>query len=489
MSDLMFQARGISNWSAIILTAIALGAVLFDVRHNLYRVITARTAAIVSLFLWYLMEGLTLSRDLQDFNQSQYDFGVITCGIALVSFLGGYHLIGGLPLFDDFGRRVVAFDRPRALWSVILLGFAIGFLPLIYVADFDIAKLFDGLFGIRKRWTGVLARGAYGDFRSMLIEMQVFLKAVFPLAVVLLFCRGATVPQRLFCAGLILWMVLQAFSSGFRSALLLLIMPIAAAIFWKATPIWRKRLLMFGTPAAFAGGLALAVFIQENRAEGSMSVSAAAEAQSTGFEMFHELLFIQERWSGLGGEPLLKGRSYLANLVNPIPRYFWPNKPGDNAGYVLAEAHGYVTPDGITYVSIAPGVLGEMVMNFGLIGVPIVSFLIGVILRSWDRLLPLASQSFLMMAVFGSGLAMIFVCGRSLSMPFFYGLIGLYILLVLLDRSGVARRRAPQRNLRQGADDLAPAMETDLMTEEQLSGSSTDSQTGPAFSASRGAIL
>lgn len=445
MNEMYSQTRELSNWSAIILTVIALAIVLVDVRRSVFRVITARTTAIVSLFLWYLMEALALPSELRNFTQSQYDFGVIICGIALASFLGGYHATSGFPVFDRFGRRVVSFDRPQALWNVILLGFAIGFLPLLYVADFDVAKLFDGLLGVRKRWSGVLDRAAYGNLNSMLIELQAFLKAVFPLAVVVLFCRGATIPQRLFCVGLILWMVLQAFSSGFRSALLLLLMPIAAAIFWKATAIWKRRLLLFGTPIAFVVGLALAVFIQENRSTGSFSIEAAVNTQSTGFEMFRELLFIQENWSGAGHEPYLQGRSYLANAVNPIPRYFWRNKPGDNAGYVLSEAYGFIGPDGVPYVSIAPGVLGEMIMNFGLIGVPFVSFAIGVVLRSWDRLLALVGQSFLMMAVFGSGLATILVCGRSLSMPFFYGLIGLYILLALLDRGGGAKRSIASR--------------------------------------------
>lgn len=244
MTDIVFEPKELSNLSAIVLTTIAFGVVLFDVHRNAFRILTARTAAIVSFFLWYMMEALYVPDELNDFTQAQYDFGIVTCGIALASFLAGYHATRGFRIFDDFGRRVVMFDRPQAVWGVILAGFAIGFLPLLYVADFDVAKLFEGLLGVRKRWTGVLARGTYGDFRSMLIEMQVFLKAVFPLAVVLLFCRNATLPQRFFCIGLISWMLLQAFASGFRSALLLLLMPIAAAIFWKASPYWKRWLLV-----------------------------------------------------------------------------------------------------------------------------------------------------------------------------------------------------------------------------------------------------
>ena len=445
MNDVVFQPRELSNHLAIFLTVIAAGIIVFDVRHNAYRILTARTAAIVSFFLWYMMEALYVPDELRKFSQAEYDFGVLTCGIALASFLAGYHATRGFRIFDDFGRRVVAFDRPQALWGVILAGFVIGFLPLLYVADFDVTKLFEGLLGVRKRWTGVLSRGTYGDFRSMLIEMQVFLKAVFPLAVVLLFCRTATLPQRLFCIGLIAWMLLQAFSSGFRSALLLLLMPIAAAIFWKASPFWRRWLLVLGTPIAFAAGLALAVFIQENRSQGGFSVQRAVEAESTGFEMFRELLFIEKHWTGMGHEPRLNGRSYLANLVNPIPRYFWAGKPGETSGYVLAEVYGFIGPDGKPYASIAPGVIGEMIMNFGLLGVPVVSFVIGLVLRSWDRLLAFAGQSFLMMSVFGSGLAVVLVCGRSLSMPLLYGLIGLHILLMLLERGPTRRRSSRSR--------------------------------------------
>lgn len=78
-------------------------------------------------------------------------------------------------------------------------------------------------------------------------------------------------------------------------------------------------------------------------------------------------------------EMLLLGSSYLAVVTLPIPRSWWPNKPG-LGDHVIALA----TPDRpydvegriITYI-------GEAYLNFGTVGVVLVPLLLGVGLTAW----------------------------------------------------------------------------------------------------------
>jgi len=71
------------------------------------------------------------------------------------------------------------------------------------------------------------------------------------------------------------------------------------------------------------------------------------------------------------------GETYFLWLVAPIPRSLWPNKPVVRIGGVLGEAiFGIVGKSGIP-----PGAIGEAYLNFGWLGIPLILFAIGVILK------------------------------------------------------------------------------------------------------------
>jgi hypothetical protein len=70
----------------------------------------------------------------------------------------------------------------------------------------------------------------------------------------------------------------------------------------------------------------------------------------------------------------LYGLTYLAVLVNPIPREFFPNKPV-GIGAIMGE----VNPVTRVGVSISITFFGEAYANFGGLGIFIISFLFGYI--------------------------------------------------------------------------------------------------------------
>ncbi len=134
--------------------------------------------------------------------------------------------------------------------------------------------------------------------------------------------------------------------------------------------------------------------------------------------------------------PYQYGLTYYVQLVNPIPRFLWPGKPSADAGLLLAEAKGLVDEQGEAVMTNSPGFIGEAYLNFGWIGLVVVPALAGVGVRAWDRLYLWSQQSFLIFVVYAAGISVIFLSGRSFNMATFYGLIGLYLLLIAMQWFG-----------------------------------------------------
>ncbi len=76
--------------------------------------------------------------------------------------------------------------------------------------------------------------------------------------------------------------------------------------------------------------------------------------------------------------PFLDGQSYLAVLVNPVPRVFWRAKPG---GYSYVNARNLKFAFGTTITSAW---MGEAYANFGWLGIPIVGLIAGALMGILD---------------------------------------------------------------------------------------------------------
>jgi hypothetical protein len=351
----------LSNTLAILLAAIIGSLLLWDARNNVYRILTGRNITLISVMLWYMLEAVRLPKALSEFSQSEYNVGLFCVGLSTLLFLSGYHYSRSR-VFDGLSQRLVAIDSEKTLWLLFLGGSAIGLAPMLYFADFKVSVLFDGLFGA-KRWSWALERGRYGDLRAALLELQMFLRAVVPIAAVLLFSKQASGYKRLVCAFFITWMLLRANASGMRSAVVPIILPVAAAAFWKANSELRKWLIIVGVPLSLVLGYFYSAFVVANRSEGTADFDKAlmAAQEYTGFEMFRELLFIVREVPD--NVPYQYGRSYLNQIINPIPRYFWQGKPIWDAGILLAKAKGMYGANGDVFMTNSPGFVGEAYLN------------------------------------------------------------------------------------------------------------------------------
>lgn len=87
----------------------------------------------------------------------------------------------------------------------------------------------------------------------------------------------------------------------------------------------------------------------------------------------------------------LDGSTYASLLVSPIPRNVWPGKPyglGGQLGYMqMFLSDDFDHDRWISYglYSLSPGFVGEAYANFGVLGIVLVSVIVGFGLRHYDQ--------------------------------------------------------------------------------------------------------
>ena len=439
------------NLGAWVLT-FALGLLLYvDLRKDITRLAMARNVVLVALFMWYVLEALKPSATLRAYGSEANHFALLLVSLALWCFLYGYRAVR-LRMFDSFGHRFERLENRQLQWRLLLLAGLAGFVPVLVYGGFNPAVLLDGVLGMRKTWGGPLGRGALGDFRSAVLMLERCAWGASWIAIVFFLDRRNRPGARMFALTLVAWTVLRAYGSGTRSLLFFAGLIPAAALFWTATLRWRRRFIIM-VPVLAIAFFGLAGAIVTGRDEGG--VSFADRPVEVGHEMFRELLFIVEQVPGT--HPYLLGATYWTELVNPIPRFLWLDKPL-GFGIEYAAWHGYDALAGGPNMS--PGILGEMYANFGIVGIIVCSFAGGVVCRAWDRLRERHANSLPVLMYYTAGLAVLFLWGRSVTLATLYPLIAAYLCLVVLTtgqvnaRSFTARLRAGTGNRRDAGNDL-----------------------------------
>lgn len=419
----------ISVIPTLLLVAILGGTLWADLRHGVVHLVSGRNVVLCGIAAWYLLEAYMLPKDLRKYDQSQYNFGILCVGLALMSFLAGYHYTAGCKVFPSFGEKITFFDDDRRLWRLVVIGALIGFAPVVYFTGTEITKMLQDVTGMRSTWGGVLGRGRYGDARAAFLMLEMFVGGVAPFAAILLLGRNSTVLQRVFCALVVAWPILRGYGSGTRSSLIVATATILAVLYWKATPTRRKQLILaslVSIPMLYG----LMAALVASRSSGSFSWESGEKVDYVGNEMFRELLFITSKFPAEVGYQF--GFGYYVQLVNPIPRFLWPDKPTLDAGIFMAQLYGEVTASGEAHLTISPGIIGEMYLNFGIIGVIALSAFGGWLVKGWDIMPKLYSHSLPTMMYYSGGLAVLFIMGRSFTMGMFYGLLSLAVLAWLV---------------------------------------------------------
>ena len=159
--------------------------------------------------------------------------------------------------------------------------------------------------------------------------------------------------------------------------------------------------------------------------DSALSGSGAADSKHEGLNMLEELAWI-DLFIESGIYVPNNGGRYFAELVNPVPRALWKNKPTIGLDYAVARGQSVVGLNGEVTATISTGMIGQGVVNFGRFFGPAAA---AGLMALWVALL--ARQDLLgadpgRLILFGSGMVLTFNMGRDITFlvlyPFLFGL-------------------------------------------------------------------
>ena len=149
---------------------------------------------------------------------------------------------------------------------------------------------------------------------------------------------------------------------------------------------------------------------------------AEEESRHMGFNMFEELCWMNTLMESGFYTPAW-GMLYYANFVNPIPRALWPGKPTMGLDYAIARGQGE-KEDGSTTATMATGLVGSGVSNFGRILGPIAAgFLMSLWCAFLARLDLTGNRDPARMLLCMLGLVLTFNFGRDITIQIAYPLL------------------------------------------------------------------
>lgn len=305
----------------------------------------------------------------------QYDGAMLAAAVGIICIaLGHYwasHNQWHIPLPEFIDSRAPDAERLRR-WAFFLL--LAGLVPLLATGILNPVTLLHSLLhgrSVHGRALYLYSEGTYFSFFSVFVSVVPFGVA----AVAILVWGGR--PPWILLALVVLFCVTE-FLSGTRSATATLLAPFVLLPRYMGNTALFKRLAVIGIIAGF------------------LIFTVQLTFRASGFENFRvgELVTRSNPLGSIDGAELdwtaqaistygtrfhfLYGQSYLAVLVNPVPRVIWRGKPG---GYSSVNAVNIGYPFGATMTSAW---MGEAYANFGWLGIPIIGLVAGTLMGILD---------------------------------------------------------------------------------------------------------
>jgi hypothetical protein len=216
--------------------------------------------------------------------------------------------------------------------------------------------------------------------------------------------------------GLLAWVFIR-----FRGGIFLKVAILLASFL--AVNAWMKFVIQVRSEAN------VALLFQEVGIAGVSERLQGATTKHAGLNMFEELGWVNSFIEKGTFQPNM-GSRYFAELVNPIPRVIWRDKPMIGIDYAIARGQRWEGGDknnaGVG-ATISTGFIGQGVVNFGRFFGPIAAALI---MAAWAALLArqdLQGDQTGRLLLLLVGLVLTFNLGRDITLitlyPFFFGLI------------------------------------------------------------------
>ena len=277
--------------------------------------------------------------------------------------------------------------------------------------------------------------------------------------VILVLARG---PVRVFALFMIALSWPYFWFDRIRNVMLAILLP-GVFCYWVTTrrALWQKLVVSL-ILLALVNVWFLQVMRYRSSAEASMEdlldFSSGEEGQHLGLDMLSELCWMNFlRDAGLYSPAW--GARYFAEIAQVVPRSFWPGKPMLGIDYTIARGFGAVNESdaataGGVYASVATGMIGQGVANFGAIfGVVAAALLMAL----WTKVLGQLWRrrfEFMRFLLFAVGCGLTFNMGRDITLlvlwPFAFG----YVCVFLLEQIQSARDRRARPSRQPMALDL-----------------------------------
>lgn len=183
------------------------------------------------------------------------------------------------------------------------------------------------------------------------------------------------------------------------------------------------------------------------------SLAAEKKVHNEGLNMFEELCWMSTFLDN-GKYQVNWGQRYFAEMVNPIPRGLWPDKPLIGLDYSMARGSKVIDSRGTVDTTIATGIIGQGVANFGRFLGPMAA---AILISLWVAFLvhlDLNIYALGRMPLYSLGLILTFNLGRDITLITLYPMVFGWIAIKCVERSGLvnkkqfsaAKRRAVKSN-------------------------------------------
>jgi hypothetical protein len=182
-------------------------------------------------------------------------------------------------------------------------------------------------------------------------------------------------------------------------------------------------------------------FIISNRADstimnaflsGGLDANKASSAHHEGLNMFEELCWVNNFIDG-GDWHLQWGRGYFSEIVNPIPRTLWPDKPTIGIDYAIMRGQGMDDGQAGVGATLSTGMIGQGVLDFGqILGPAFAAFLMSIWVSILARL-DLTGMKLGRLPLYGLGLILTFNLGRDITLLTLYTFIFGFGIIWLLE--------------------------------------------------------
>ena len=165
------------------------------------------------------------------------------------------------------------------------------------------------------------------------------------------------------------------------------------------------------------------------------------DLRQVGLNMIEELCFVNAYLDSGETSPAY-GKRYLNELLNFVPRAIWPSKPLLGIDYAIWRGFESAEGDLGVNTTVATGMIGGGVLNFGRIFGPVAAGILiaiwtGLLIRWWEQ-----RKSLLRLALFMVGAGLTFNLGRDITLLVLWPVVFAYFFVRLTETWATRRFHA-----------------------------------------------